>query len=204
MTNPIVDKPADLNFDAFSSGQISSKLWLCETLEPIIEQELKDPAVIWLLAGWYGLTGFLLLARRPDLVHHIRSFDIDPTCEATADLFNENWVWQDWKFKARTADCNNLSYGQNSNSPHKEATPQIVINTSVEHMESQEWFKQIPPNTLVALQSCDMPHEDHHHKCSNIDELVGLFPLKRVHFRGQRTFHYPNWKFTRLMIIGTK
>jgi len=91
-----------LHRDAFSSGQISSKLWLCEELERT--RWTSNETAIY--GGWYAVTAFLLLSRSKFKVHRIRSYDIDAGCEPMADLLNENWVWQDWKFKAVTADCN--------------------------------------------------------------------------------------------------
>jgi hypothetical protein len=86
--------------DAFSSGQIGSKLWLCEESEKCFE----TIDTIWIYGGWYGLTAFLLKSRNKINIGKIRSFDIDPSCESTADLINENWVYSDWQFKATTKD----------------------------------------------------------------------------------------------------
>ena len=47
-----------INSEAFSSGQISSKLWLCEQLENI---PFDKPQIIWIYGGWYGILSFLLL-----------------------------------------------------------------------------------------------------------------------------------------------
>ena len=136
-----------VNKDAFSSGQIGSKIWLCEELEKV--GWTSDLTYVY--AGWYGITAFLLLSRGNFQVNRIRSLDIDPSCEAVADMINENWVFREWKFKAFTQDCNNYEgqYGD------------LIINTSTEHFESMDWFNNIKSGTRVILQGNNMPHDDH-------------------------------------------
>ena len=176
--------------DAFSSGQIGSKIWLCEELERL--EWLSNLTYIY--AGWYGITSFLLLSRGKFQVDKIRSLDIDPSCEAVADMINENWVWQDWKFKAFTQDCNNYEgqYGD------------LIINTSTEHFDDMQWFDRIPEGTRVVLQGNNMPHDDHVIYCQTLDEFILQYPLSSIAYQGSKEFVYPNWSFTRYMIIGTK
>jgi hypothetical protein len=179
-----------INKDAFSSGQIGSKIWLCEELERLNWQ--SDLTHIY--GGWYALTAFLLLSRGIFQVNQIRSFDVDPACEPIADMINENWVWQNWKFKAFTTNCNEVIKG----------SPDLIINTSTEHFDSMEWFDNIPKGTRVVLQGNNMDHDDHVVHSSNIDEFQSHYPLDHVNFAGQKSFVYPDWSFTRFMIIGIK
>lgn len=181
-----------MNFDSFSSGQIGSKLWLCEELEKLYD--LIDE--IWIYGGWYGVTAFLLQTRNNIKIKKIRSFDIDPDCESIADKINENWKWQEWKFKAVTADCNSPSI-----------TPvgvDLVINTSCEHFESFDWFFNIPKGTKVVLQGADMLHDDHIVKFTSLEDFCKYFPLSEINFKGEKIFNYPSWSFKRFMIIGEK
>jgi hypothetical protein len=181
-----------LCYDAFSNGQVESKLWLCENLEKISSIE---NAKIWILGGWYGIQAFLLLSRGNLNIKEIRSFDIDPECESIADKINNNWEIQQWKFKAITQDCNTLDYTN---------TPDIVINTSTEHFSSMEWFNRIPKGTLVCLQGNDMNHEDHHSQYTDLNSFANSFPLTEVKYIGEHKFSYPSWSFTRFMLIGRK
>ena len=184
------------NFDAFSSGQIGSKLWLCHELEKI---PLGKPQTIWILGGWYGVLAFLLLTRERMPITRIRSFDLDELANRMADKFNENWVWSDWKFKAVTKDAGSLDYEGESGPP-----PDIVLNTSTEHFESREWFERIPKGTLIALQSNNMRHEDHIVNVHSAAELEALFPLTELLYSGELPFFYPSWSFRRFMTIGRK
>jgi hypothetical protein len=178
----------ELDKDAFSSGQVGSKIWLCEELEKLGWKS----NLTHIYGGWQGVLGFLLLSRGKFNVNRIESYDIDPTCQPIADMLNENWVWQDWKFKAHTADCNLVN-------SHK---ADLVINTSTEHFDSMLWFNYIPPGTRVILQGNNMPHSDHHITTNSIEEFKKAYPLTEYAFEGSKEFVYPDWKFTRFMTMG--
>lgn len=187
-----------MNFDAFSSSQIQSKLWLAQALESVVDEHLpteREGYRIWILAGWYATTNLLLQTRAKIKILEVRSFDIDPSCEEIADKINNLWVWQAWKFKAHTADINELEY---------KPRPQIVINTSLEHMDSNEWFDRIPKNTLVCLQGSDMPHEDHNNTFNDIRDFIRKYPLEELYYDGVKRFQYDDYAFNRYMIIGIK
>lgn len=178
-----------LDKDAFSSGQIGSKIWLCEELEKI--GWLSNTTYVY--GGWYGVLSFLILSRGKFQVQRIRSIDIDPTCETNADLLNEYWVWQEWKFKALTEDCNVIK-------PEGD----LIINTSTEHFTTKQWFENIPKGTKVILQGNDMPHADHHVHSETLENFVNEYPLTDIVFKGEKEFIYPTWQFKRYMIIGIK
>ena len=178
-----------LNRDAFSNGQVDSKLWLCRELEKLG----WSSKLTHIYAGWHGVLAFLLLSREQFKVDRIESYDMDPTCEAIADTINENWVFKDWKFKAHTADCNQVS-----------GAPDLVINTSTEHFDSMDWFNRIPKGTRVILQGNNMPNTGHKVYSGTLDEFVSFYPLSDLAYTGSLEFKYPTWSFTRYMIIGTK
>jgi hypothetical protein len=186
-----------LDQDAFASGQIVSKIWLAETLEKVIEHnELEKDLKILNLGGWYGILHFILKTRNNLKIKIYRSIDIDRDACDIADLINETWVWQNWKFKSIADDANNFKYGKDDFN--------VVINTSVEHIDSDRWFQNIPTGTVVVLQSNNMPHEDHVYNHSTLEEFVDLFPLTEILYHGQKLFQYENENFIRFMIIGIK
>ena len=178
------------NKDAFSNGQIDSKLWLCRELEALDwSSELTH-----IYGGWYGMLGFLLLSREKFQVKRIASFDVDPACEAIADMINENWVIKNWQFKAHTEDCNQMLSGN----------PDLIINTSTEHFDSMEWFDNIPKGMRVILQGNNMPHDDHYIHSASLNDFIKRYPLSQLAYSGSKDFTYPDWSFTRYMIIGVK
>ena len=178
------------NKDAFSNGQIDSKLWLCRELERL---EWAS-SLTHIYGGWYGVLAFLLLSREKFKVDRIESFDIDHRCESIADMINENWVIKEWQFKAFTLDCNQGVRGN----------PDLIINTSSEHFETTEWFNRIRPGTRVIVQGNNMPHDDHHVHSTSKEDFARQFPLREINFLGAKEFVYPSWQFTRYMVIGTK
>ena len=187
----------NLNGDAFSSGQISSKLWLCNEIEKI---PLPTPVNIWIYGGWYGVTALLMLSREKLSIKSIRSFDIDADCEHVADAILENWVWKEWKFKSFTADCNTL----NPYIGHNGHVPDLIINTSTEHFQELTWWNNIPNGMMVALQGNNMPHADHYVAHTDVESFAITYPMKETYFKGQLDFKYPTWKFSRFMTIGLK
>jgi hypothetical protein len=186
----------ELDIDSFSSSQIQSKIWLTSTLESVTSKHLsgKGNYKIWLLAGWYGITNFILRTRNNLSVLEVRSFDIDPCCESIANQVNNLWHWQNWKFKAETIDINDLDYTN---------PPDIVINSSVEHIDRDRWFEIIPKGTLVCLQASDLKHEDHITIYTSIENLVERFPME-ILYQGVKRFEYDDHGFCRYMIVGFK
>jgi len=186
----IVDK------DAFSSGQIASKIWLAKELEKIIEREGNPALDILCLGGWYGITNFILQTRGNLTINKFRSIDIDPAVETVADTINNLWEWESWRFKAVTGDANQFQYCIDDFN--------LVINTSVEHIDSTAWFENIPKGSFIVLQSNDMKHEDHSHNHESLDDMVDDFPIDQLLYKGELEFNYPEWGFKRFMIIGIK
>lgn len=186
-----------MNYDAFSSSQYISKLWLAQTIERILPDYLERPEgyKIWILAGWYGITNLILRTRNNLKISEVRSWDIDPTCEKIADSINETWVWQEWQFKARTIDINDLEYDNK---------PDLIINTSIEHMEANQWFDRIPQGTLVALQGSNLPHDDHTNVFNSVQEMMDRYYLSEYLYEGTKYFEYDDHGFYRYMIVGIK
>lgn len=186
-----------LDQDAFADGQIGSKIWLCETLESLLANTSQEP-VIWIFGGWYGVLAFLLFARARIRISGIRSFDLDPKAEPIADILNNHWEIDRWRFKSHTHDVNKidfLAYGPK---------PDIIINTSCEHFKSMEWWDRIPSEIRVVLQATDMMAGDHVNRVLSMEQMQNRFHLKTVQFRGEKKFHYPDFSFTRYMVIGYK
>lgn len=183
--------------DAFASGQIGSKLWLCEVLEQIWAANFgTKPATIWVLGGWYAVLPFMLFTRNILPIETIRSFDIDDSATQIANKVGNLWESDNWRFRAITQDVNTLSYseliGKNP----------IVINTSSEHMSDTAWFERIPSSCMTVIQNTDMPLDDHVSRCMSLEEMAEKFPLREVWFSGSIEFKYPDWSFTRYMRIG--
>jgi hypothetical protein len=186
-----------LEKDAFSTGQVLSKIWLAEQLERVVDyQDVLEPLDVLIMGGWYGLLNFILRTRARLRINSVRSIDIDNEACEIADLINKAWVWQNWQFKSICQDANTFQYA------NKEFN--LVINTSVEHIPSKQWFENIPKGTLVAIQSNDMKHDDHCHNHTSLEHFIEDFKLSETYYSGEKLFEYPEWQFNRFMLIGVK
>lgn len=180
----------NFNTDSFSNGQIDSKLWACRELEKLDWHS----TLTHIYGGWYGVLAFLLLSRELFQVNRIESYDLDSSCEPIADMINNNWVIKNWQFKAHTADCDFVD----------KSHPDLIINTSSEHFDSMLWFHSIPTGKRVIVQGNNMSHEDHVVNSRSLEDFVKQYPLSTTVFSGSLDFCYPDWSFTRYMIIGLK
>lgn len=191
-------KLLQVNKDAWSQGQIKSKLWLIEELEKITSNEKQK--TIWVLGGWYGLLSFLILTRNKIQPVKICSFDVDAESTELAKDINNNWLLDPQIFYSFTADCTQLNY----NSTEFHGPADIIINTSCEHF-ADSWMDSIPPQTLIAAQSTNMEHVEHINKVNSLADFQNKFQNKfDVLYKGELMFNYPNLKFNRFMIIARK
>lgn len=200
------EKPEYNLHDAFTQGQLRSKLWLLKHLRDI------DLGTVFICAGWYGTLARAMFEN--DRIHFdkIRSFDIDPKCTEVADMINKQWNKEDWKFKALHSDILDVNYTEHSwtfwsikndrESHPLTDSPNTIINTSCEHIEKfTDWFNLIPKSKLVALQSNNYFEIKDHINCVNsLDEFKQQAPLNNIIYEGELELE----KYTRYMIIGYK
>lgn len=133
-----------MNYDAFSHGQIISKLWLCEE----IERYAKYNSRIWILGSWYNLLAFMLHIRKPDYYASIVGYDIDEASKEIADKICNAWtIYNPIMVENIVANSNELDWTN---------PPDIVINCSSEHFSHDSWFDCIPSKTLTCIQSTNI------------------------------------------------
>lgn len=191
--------------DAFSDGQVRSKIWLARELERVLKKSPRARTydnIVWVLGGWVGILPFVLLSRDDaELYRHVRSFDLDPTATGRANLINNVFEYDGWRFQAFTANANTLF---REREPKWGPLPNIVINTSTEHFDSDEWYEGIPYNVMVVVQATDMDIEDHVARPKDLNDFKSRFPFQEIYYEGQMRFSYPDKTFTRYMMIGRK
>ena len=208
------EKPEYNLHDAFTQGQLRSKLWLLKHLRDI------DLGTVFICAGWYGTLARTMFENDRIHFNKIRSFDIDPKCAEVADMINKQWNIKDFKFKASTVDIHNFEWkGFHTPAPsdgtsgnfyydtiadnkivQMKDNPDTFINTSCEHIKNfTDWFKLLLPGKLVALQSNNYFEIDDHVNCVNsLDEFKQQAPLNNIIYEGSLELE----KYTRYMIIG--
>jgi len=184
---------SQIDTDAFADSQIQSKLWLCERLERLVGLQ---PFRIAVYGGWYGIASLLLLSRQKAQIEWIRSYDIDPAATAVANLLLNRWEMEKWKFRAITGDVNWII-------PDTEPVPNLIINTSTEHM-TMPWWDMIPRNTVVAIQGTNQIAPDHHNPCDSLEVFKARYGMNLILYEGVHRFDYPDRSFKRFMLIGHK
>jgi len=183
-----------MDLSAFSHGQIQSKIWLCEILEPLLNSTDK----IAILGSWYNVLGFMLNVRKPKYYQHISGFDLD-TVQEEADKITCAWnhLPELTVFNVK-ADVNSVDLSEFN----------VIISTSVEHITENVWFQNIKPNTLVCIQSSTIGSDIESFKVTNenksLDDLKQKYLLSKIVYEGVLDFDYPVNPYKRLMIIGYK
>jgi hypothetical protein len=192
----------ELDDDAFGDAQIRSKLELVMNIEHLYHGIGYEPKID-IYAGWYGLTAFLLLSRTNVSVERIRSYDIDPKATSVALRLNRHFMISAPIFSAFTFDVNKLK--------PIPGEVDLIVNTAVEHMASNDWFTNIPRGTLVCLQGCDLEHPNEvvPNPIRSFEDLERKYPLEEVIYgptlrRLEILFDYPTGKFTRYQLVGRK
>ena len=186
--------------DAFSKGQLVSKLWMLEKLQDL-NNGRNDIHTIAILGCWIGsIVDFL---QKSFIINRVYGFDIDPVSIELAEKFNAHYVQDNWKFKGVVADVSMLTTRYmvfQIGGDLIEVTPSIVINTSCEHMGT-EWFDTASKDQLIVMQTNDSPQYDGHiNTCSSIEEMQSKYPMSNTLYVGEmRTPAY-----IRFMQIGYK
>ena len=169
--------------ESFWKGQLRSKEWLITHLTPYV----STPSTIDIYGGWNGvLASMLFHANLP--IKFIRSIDIDPECEETANTMNKI-EHMSGRFRAVTADMCNLR-----------SDADIAINTSCEHItqdQYEEWLTCLPHSSLIVIQSNNYKIEEHVRIANSLDELIKQSKLNVLF---SDTLSLP--LYDRYMIIG--
>ena len=196
--------------DAFSRGQLRSKLWVSDTVNDL-DIDLGD--MVYVCAGWYGVLPAILFERNK--VEAIRSFDIDASCSLPAETLNRNFVQDDWKFKASTMDVKDLIYAgefeyetlkyNGDKETITDGSPSCVINTSCEHIEDfDKWWSGIPDGMLVIMQNNDFDDEEEHDHAddtvTSLEEFAKRLKVSETLYEGTLALD----KYNRYMVIGIK
>jgi len=191
---------------ALGKNQLASKKWLIDEVRRAIG---PDFGTVYVLGGWKGVLGALMLSDPRLNVGRVLSFDIDPDCEVPADTMNATHV-PSGRFKALTADMYTMDYRDavfettdtEGATVRVEAHSDIVVNTSCEHLDRfADWYNRIPEGTLLALQSNDNFSVPVHVNCvESLRAFQRQAPMRELLFAGD----LPRKRYTRFMLIGRK
>lgn len=197
--------------DAFSRGQVLSKIWLSQELSKIKQKEFPT---IFILAGWFGQT-VKYLDRAGIEYKRIRNFDIDPNaCEISDKIFNIDKI-DGFVVKSVEMDINNLDKlyktgleftikNYSNGHEHKEKRfPSLIVNTSAEHF-NEDWYHKFvlrsqDSNPLYIIQSNNLFGIEEHVNCvHSIEEMQKKFPMSDIEYAGEKEL----FGYKRFMMIG--
>ena len=185
--------------DAFSKGQLASKSWLLGELYKTVP--LPSNTTVALLGCWIGSIVEPMLNALT--IERIYGIDIDSESIEMAEKFNQKHVANGWKFKGVVADIDLLDVNHMEFETGGElikVSPDIVINTSCEHM-GYNWFESAGSDQLIVMQTNDSEEFDGHiNVCYTAEEMQEKYPLSKTHFVG--SLKTPS--YTRHMQIGYK
>ena len=196
--------------DAFSRGQINSKIWLATELAKV----KKDFDTVFFLAGWFGQLRYFM-----DHAHitnnKLRVLDIDPVaCKVSDQIFNVDKIGN-YQVKSAEVDLNDMSWlfrtgcDYNLKNYATEATinektiPDLIINTSAEHFHERWYHKFVnrPQETdpLFVIQSNNLRDvDDHINAIHSLKEMKIKFPMSRIDYEGELQLT----GYKRFMLIG--
>lgn len=182
--------------DAYSEGQLESKLWLIDVLRGVVP--IVKPYVVVHLGGWVGTLGACLLWQVPQLVKKVISIDIDPFASEVAYFLNRYHLYNPHVFKPLNLDMHDLHWSELS----VIGFDRIIVNTSCEHISDfANWFENLPKNEIIILQSNDFYEGKDHINCvKNLAEFEKQTPFSIELYSGY--FQLPQYK--RFMRIGLK
>ena len=207
LSKAINDYP-DVNWsDAFSKGQLLSKLWIIHELKRLD----LDLGNVFVCAGWLGILPALMFRELDLKIKNIKSFDIDPTCQYVADRINKSYVIDGWKFNAITMDIHDINYQKHtfrisrtngSVSDPFDIIPNTIINTSCDHIfPFEKWWDLIPQGKIIILQNNNSKLDDDHvNNVNSLEEMKKQAPMSKILFEGELELSM----YTRYMLIGIK
>jgi len=170
----------------FGLVRLKSKEWLIQNLFSVADGNGRP--TIDIHGGWVGVLASMLFQSTYFDPKHIRSIDIDPTCESIATTMNKIEE-MDGRFRAVTADMCAIR-----------SDADIVINTSCEHIAQDQydlWLSGMPYNSLIVVQSNNYAIPEHVRTASSLEEFKQQSHLNVV-WAGELELPL----YTRYMIIG--
>lgn len=204
--------------DALCKGQVQSKIWLTQELQKVSDHF----DTVYHLGGWFGqLTWYF---ENNIAFDKYRNFDIDlEACKISDYIINlqhlEGYkaksvqlglpLWDDsdeernMNWITRTGCEYEIKNYSNGNVFKEKTQPNLIINTSAEHMPSI-WFDKFvnrPQTTdpLFVIQTNNLFDANGHVNCvHSVDHMIKKFNMSRLEYAGELQLT----GYKRFMLIG--
>ena len=163
-----------------------SKVWLLDEVQKILKKsKVKKLDTIYNLGSWYSNMGLFLVASKLGF-NKLINVDIDKkTLTRGKILLIKLGIAH--KVTHMHKDANTLDYRQLKQ-------PGLVINTSTNDIDGDDWLKNIPKGTLVAMQG----------RHGTLEEFDKQYPLRETYFLDEVELEDPETEYERFMKIGVK
>lgn len=164
--------------DAFRIDQIKGKAWMLDQLKDVDRR-----SNVLVVGSWFGFTSLCLFREGFNLIT-----ETDPDVRL-AD-FSMHLNRENRSFRHLTYDVNELDL----------SSFDLIINTSCEHIDDDNWFDKISLGSFVLLQSTNFKSADHVNTVESLEEMKSKYPLDYT-YTGTIVF---NPSFSRFMVCGIK
>lgn len=209
----------DILADAFSRGQVKSKVWMVNELAKI----KNNFEMIHVHAGWFGQSR-LYFDKAGIKYDKLRILECDTSAAKVSDtIFNLDCI-ENYRVKSGNVrlplntdseDLQNMSWVNRTGveyevknyskdtSFQEKTVPDLIVNTSAEHMSSIWYHKFInrPMETdpLFVIQTNNLFDVPEHHLCvHSLDHMKKKFPMSRIEYAGEKELY----GYKRFMMIG--
>lgn len=142
--------------DAFRVKQLQGKSYLLNKIKEHVDVKSK----ILVIGSWFGFTSYCLYKLGFQSIT-----EVDP--DSRLEPFTRHLNRFNKSFKHITDDINNVDTSKYD----------VVINTSCEHILDNTWFENISTNSLIFLQSTNLPNWDHVNIANNTVEMISKYPM---------------------------
>jgi hypothetical protein len=173
---------------SFTRDLITSKVWLLKELQQIQQHY----TTMYILGSWYGNLAVYMTLQPTIKVNRIINVETNLEMLDTSQSILDRVGAKNVKYML--ADANELDYRQLGDAG-------VVVNTSLTEMPEQDWFKNIPSGTIVAMQARDQDPGVEYHSASDIQRR---YTLSQVLYQGSMQLQDPETEYTRYMTIGVK
>lgn len=163
-----------------------SKVWLLDEVQKILKKtKINKLNTIYNLGSWYSNMGLFLVASKFGF-NKLINVDIDKKTLTTGKkLLIKLGIAH--KVIHMHKDANTLDYRQLKQ-------PGLVINTSTNDIDGDDWLNNIPKGTLVAMQG----------RHGTLEEFDKQYPLRKTYFLDEVELEDPETEYERFMKIGVK
>ena len=131
---------------SFTPDLVASKTWIIDQLSGLAPRL----GTVYVLGSWFGNLGVLMHLDPRVQYDRLINVDHDRKWQAVSRRIATRMGFDD-HMQYMVTDVNDLDYRQAKN-------PSVVINTSINNIQGQQWFDRIPSGTVVALQGRDHPN----------------------------------------------